>query len=637
MSLKYRPEVDGLRALAVLSVVLYHAEFYIKGEKILQGGFIGVDIFFVISGYLITSIVLKELEAGRFSFISFYDRRARRILPALFVVILASVPFALHLLLPIAMEDYSGSVLSAILMVANFWFAASDSYWGEPSALKPFLHTWSLAVEEQFYLGFPLLLLVCWKRLRRIVLPLLLVIFFSSLAYAQLMYAEQPQNVFFLLPARAWQLLAGGILAYLELTRGLAKPSGMASWLMPKIGIVMILASIVSFSENTPHPSVLTLIPVLGVVLLIRYSSPEEWVTRVLSARVIVFIGLISYSLYLWHYPIFAFQRISLGNIGDLHKWLGIVLAFILAIASYFFVERPCRRKELITTPKFLFCIGGLAAALLTFNYISYASAGLPGRYVDFSKLIAYEHYDYETPFMSHSCFLHPEDLPQDKLFPNCQYNVDDSSSKPVLMLWGDSNAAHLIPGIRSQYESDYQLLIRTTSGCGAFLGFEEPKRPGCKDINDDMVDLAEHLKPQKIIIAGLWKINFPELLEKTLFELKARGVENVYVVGPVPRWTGSLPRRLIAYGRENGRSKKLPKYLVDPIHTEVFAIESKLRAMVETQNTKYVSALDVLCNPENGCMTSLDNRDLVQWDYGHLTESGSQHLLSEIAEQLKD
>jgi len=239
MTIKYRPEIDGLRAIAVIAVVLYHAGFVINGTNSFSGGYIGVDIFFVISGYLITSIIIKEMAEQKFSFLKFYERRARRILPALFIVMLSSLPFAWIYLLPKAMKEYAASILSSLVFSSNFWFWQEDNYWAEPSALKPFLHTWSLSVEEQFYLVFPMILVMLWRFAKRHITSILVAGFLLSLLVAELGTIIHPDFTFYLLPSRGWELLAGAILAKHEMDHGrLNRPC--FDTFMPILGLFLI-------------------------------------------------------------------------------------------------------------------------------------------------------------------------------------------------------------------------------------------------------------------------------------------------------------------------------------------------------------------------------------------------------------
>ena len=243
MSLKYRPEIDGLRAIAVFAVILYHAEFNFGSYNPFKGGFIGVDVFFVISGYLITSILLREMSEGKFNFTRFYERRARRILPALFTVMSASLPFAYYTMLPKAVIEYAGSILSVLAFGSNIWFWREDSYWAAPSALKPFLHTWSLSVEEQFYVFFPIILLLLYKFAQRYITAIFAFGFLFSLLLSHFGSAYFPKATFFLLPTRAWELLAGVVLAKIEIEEGrMGRP--FLDFVMPIISLPVTFSNV---------------------------------------------------------------------------------------------------------------------------------------------------------------------------------------------------------------------------------------------------------------------------------------------------------------------------------------------------------------------------------------------------------
>ena len=343
--LSYRSEIDGLRAIAVVSVILYHAQMVLFGRDWFEGGFIGVDIFFVISGYLITRIILSELELkGSFSFLNFYERRARRILPMLFVVIFVSIPFAWQKLLPSDFVEFAESILASIFFGSNFFFYFSTTEYGADSALlKPFLHTWSLAVEEQFYLVFPILAIVAFKYFRKHFLTILVGLSFLSLQFAELMDVRNADLNFYLPFSRFWELAVGSILAYRELYY---KPSnkGFASQSLPMIGLYLISYSILFFDGKTPHPSFHTLIPIIGVALIIGFASKDELVGKVLGSKPFVWVGLISYSAYLWHFPIFAFSRMGSSEPTNYDKLEWIIVTLVLSVTSYWLIEKPFRR-----------------------------------------------------------------------------------------------------------------------------------------------------------------------------------------------------------------------------------------------------------------------------------------------------
>jgi len=349
MKLTYRPEIDGLRAIAVVAVILYHAKITIFGHQPFKGGFIGVDIFFVISGYLITSIILKELlTTGSFSFKHFYERRIRRILPALLFVMLVSLPFAWMYLLPSSFVDFSKSILYSLGFSSNFYFHYSGQIYGAiDGLLKPFLHTWSLSVEEQFYILFPIVLLVTFKYFRKYLVHILILGFVISLGLAEWTIRNYPSTSFYFLHTRMWELLAGSILAYFEITNGKRSENKTLNLILPTTGLLLIGHSILFFNDEMFHPSFYTLSPIIGVCLIIWFSNKNELITKILSTKLFVGIGLISYSLYLWHYPIFAFNRITFLTRDNIFFELLLILSvLVLSIFSYYFVEQPFRNKK---------------------------------------------------------------------------------------------------------------------------------------------------------------------------------------------------------------------------------------------------------------------------------------------------
>ena len=349
MKLTYRPEIDGLRAIAVGAVILYHTEISILGHQPFKGGFIGVDIFFVISGYLISSIILKELvTTGSFSFKHFYERRIRRILPVLLFVMLASIPFAWMYFLPSDLLDFSKSILYSIGFSSNFYFHYSGLEYSVEGLRHPFLHTWSLSVEEQYYILFPIILLITFKYFQKYLIGILIIGFFISLSFAEWTSRNYLSVSFYFLHTRMWELLAGSILAYFEITKGHRSQNKGLNLILPFIGLILIGHSIVFFNDEMFHPSFYTLSPIIGVCLIIWFSNKKEIITKILSTKLFVGIGLISYSLYIWHYPIFVFTaKLNLTEGDILKKLLIAIFIIILSIVSYYFVEKPFRNTKI--------------------------------------------------------------------------------------------------------------------------------------------------------------------------------------------------------------------------------------------------------------------------------------------------
>lgn len=339
--MKYRAEIDGLRALAVLPVILFHAGF-----EWFSGGFVGVDIFFVISGYLITTIIISEMAEGKFSIINFYERRARRILPALFFVMAACLPFAWLWLTPSDLEDFGQSLVAVSTFSSNILFWRESGYFDTAAELKPLLHTWSLAVEEQYYILFPIFIILTWRLGLKWVLILLSIVFLVSLGAAQWSAYNAPDAAFYLLPTRGWELLVGVFAAfYLKYNTYLKSHS--INQALSLLGFGMIVFSIIAFDKKTPFPSLYTLIPTIGTGLLILCAVPKTVIHKLLSLKFIVGIGLISYSAYLWHQPLLAFAKHVFSE--EVPELLMLCLCLMSLVAAWFswrFIETPFRNRK---------------------------------------------------------------------------------------------------------------------------------------------------------------------------------------------------------------------------------------------------------------------------------------------------
>lgn len=339
--MNYRSEIDGLRALAVLPVILFHAGF-----KWFSGGFVGVDVFFVISGYLISTIIISEMAEGKFSLVNFYERRARRILPALFFVMLVCLPFAWLWLLPSSLRDFGQSLVGVTTFSSNILFWLETGYFVAAIEFKPLLHTWSLAVEEQYYILFPLFLLLTWKLGVRWVLTFLFIIFSISLGFAHWGAFNQPIPTFYLLPSRVWELLIGVFLSFYLQHKSYLKSHNI-NQILSLLGLGMIIYSIIAFDESTPFPSLYALIPTVGTGLLILSAVPNTIVYKLLSFAPIVGVGLISYSAYLWHQPILVFARLRLlDEMSDIFIIILCLFSLIMGYFSWKFIEKPFRSKK---------------------------------------------------------------------------------------------------------------------------------------------------------------------------------------------------------------------------------------------------------------------------------------------------
>ena len=444
--MKYRAEIDGLRAVAVLPVIFFHA-----GYAPFRGGFVGVDVFFVISGYLITGLILEELKTGRFSIAGFYDRRARRILPALFFVVLCCIPIAWLLLLPKNLTEFFHSVMAVSLFSSNILFWFESGYFDTGAELKPLLHTWSLAVEEQFYIIFPLLLMALWRFYRSAVFWILLGLGVISLGYAHWGAYNHASATFFLLPARGWELLIGSLAAY-RIHEGFVARPGLTSNVLSAAGFLAIAYAVVDYTDRTPFPSLYALVPTVGTVLIILFAVPGTLVHRVLSLRACVGIGLISYSMYLWHQPLFVFARYLTALPEGSYVFLLLTLITTgTAYISWRYVERPFRTRKYPVWS----VLSVSAAASVAILALGFALPRLSDKQVD--------ELDYLTHWQGWTA-CYPFGA-REEAGGGCR--ILDSTRPPTFAVIGDSHAGHLASGIRELYDGSAENpLILLSGGC---------------------------------------------------------------------------------------------------------------------------------------------------------------------------
>ncbi len=379
--ISYRPEIDGLRAVAVISVILFHAHFQLFGVEPFKGGYLGVDIFFVISGYLIAGIIFSELGGGTFTLRDFYERRARRILPALLLVAATTLVIGLMVATPAPLTELAHSTFAVVFFVANIFFYMREDYFAEPGKLTPLLHTWSLAVEEQFYLLFPLLMAISWKFIRGAIIPILIAGTVISLLLAAYTDRHDPSAAFYLFHNRAWEILTGCLLASLE-KRPNPRWIAEVAFTLPTIGFGLILTSICLLDSGERSVGWNNGLAVLGTALIIRFGRGSDTVSWLLRMRPVVGLGLISYSLYLWHQPAFAFARSYMVNTPTDSTFLFLVLICVsLAYLTWRFVELPFRRRNTVTRQNLALTLTGSTAVLLVCAGLTEVSGGFPHRF----------------------------------------------------------------------------------------------------------------------------------------------------------------------------------------------------------------------------------------------------------------
>ena len=471
--MKYRPEIDGLRAVAVLPVLLFHAKF--SG---FSGGYIGVDIFFVISGYLITSVILSDLEEQRFTFVRFYERRARRILPALFLVILACIPFAVMWMHAHDLLDFAQSVGAVVLFASNVLFFKEKHYFGRDNELKPLIHTWSLSIEEQFYVIFPILLLLIWRFNKDRLGTFMMVGFIVSVAYADYSSRFHQSATFYFLHTRAWELLAGAMLARSEMGGYRLPRLPRHQDLLVLLGLAMIGVSVGLFDDTTRHPSFYTLLPVAGTMLIIQFGRTSRLAQLLLANKIAIGIGLVSYSLYLWHQPLFAFARIYASDEVLPYEY-GILIAasFVLAVLSWRYVERPFRRRQTVPA-KMLWASAVTCAGLLFASGVyGHLTRGVPQRFGPDAQKI------FEAMNSNADLLMKRDGRQCFERDPDDACRIGASGVEVTWALVGDSHAAALSISLdRSLRDVGVAGVQYTKGGCLYVPGFDRINWRYCSD-----------------------------------------------------------------------------------------------------------------------------------------------------------
>ena len=611
----YRPDIDGLRAVSILLVVGFHAQSWL-----IPGGFIGVDIFFVISGFLITGIILSQIEAGRFSALGFYARRIRRIFPALIVVLSATYVAGWFLLLPDGFVDLGKNIAASVGFVSNLFQLRQAGYFAPASADNPLLHLWSLGIEEQFYIVWPGVLLLIARSKSR---PLLIfALAAASFAVGLLIFAGYKEWAFYSPIPRVWELLAGGLVAERQIARRDFLKAGFARQhdLQATLGLALIASAAIGLNRDSTFPGVGALLPVLGAVLLIL--SPASLINRgLLSSRAMVLIGLISYPLYLWHWPLLSYLGIlRSGDPNFLEIWAAVMSAGLLSYLTYRFIELPLRRRPKVV-PKLAFSL----ASLGVIGIVTAAASGFDLRF---------------SPEIRDIARIEPQANAglRDKCFVESGFEFGsdciEAGNKKLVFLWGDSTAAAFSPGLKEAAAAHgFRMAHFEVAGCPPILADGLIGR--CDQLSEKVFEQIKASRPDILLVHAMWGPNNDlGRLKQSIDELAALKIPRIIILGPVPVWKRGLPLALVNFYRfRHGIPDRLRGGIVSGDESD-----ARMEAFARQAGVEYISARNVLCNAD-GCLTRTGptSAGVVATDLVHLSDSGSRFLAQAIAGRLFD
>ena len=623
-----RNDIDGLRTFAVLPIIAFHFGIL---PRLSSGGFVGVDVFFVISGYLITKIINADINNETYRISEFYNRRMRRIFPALFTVFFACILVAFFFSFPSEGKVIGGSIISSIFFVSNIYFYSHSGYFDKNMETNPILHTWSLSVEEQFYILFPLILYLIRNLRDKSKIRILFSIALLSFLSCVWMVRFHPQAAFFLVQFRAWELLTGSLLAVH------AVPKLIHQWqaeLTGVCGIALIVGSTVLINYNTPFPGVAALAPCLGAAAVIHSGSATTTLTsRLLAFSPIRFIGLISYSLYLWHWPLIVFYRLFVDEPGKIEKGGLVAACFLLATLSWKYVEQPFRTRPYRLNTHRTLLAGG--AVMLSASVAAAVLSPLIEKvwtYPDRAKdVLSYEKVDFGHMRVE-KCFLISSALISSSSHDNeFHYRDECLATKPGPMnflILGDSYAAHLWPGFQAYYPS-VNFLQATVGGCIPIIGAatEDPLCSGMmKYITGEFLPRT-HL--DGIILSARWRADDVQGAIKTAQALLPYA-DRVILLGPIVEYDQALPRilaRAIASHRSEAKRADIHRLAVTQ------DVDRRFAAALQDGPIEYISVYRALCDP--ACEIWARKDVPLQFDEGHLTREGSIELARRVGPQL--
>lgn len=663
---QYRPDIDGLRAIAITAVVAFHA-----GLKGVTGGFIGVDIFFVLSGFLITSMLFKEAElTGKINLQEFYARRVRRLLPASSLVLVISVLLAYFFLIPIGDEQlkFVRSAIAAAFFVSNIYFwKSSGGYFDGPSDQIPLLHTWSLSVEEQFYLIWPILLIGIVRfailkglKLRNLVLLALAAMFTSSLATSIWLSIESPSAGFYLLPSRIWELAAGAMAGVFLHKREL-KNNLNTRWfaeLLSLVGLSAIIIGIVYFDPTMAFPGWVALLPVSGTVAVVIAGalSDKNSVSRILSTKPMVWIGKLSYSWYLWHWPLLVFVKINNFGQSDLSTNLAVVVfALLLAFLTYYFVENPIRHDKpwAFRTQKGSLKLGVGMIVISIATVLALLGIRMQVQETALSKQVDFAYLDFSP--LRFTCSRNGS-MPLEVLNKTaCE--IGNKTATETIVVWGDSHSDHWMPLI-VDYFKNYRIIQYTMPGCPPLIGNNNQNVENCRAFNDlvaDSINLNPNVKG--VILAARWAAyaGSPAIQHKQkndssiYFDVSASSTQDalniltislqrtfktiykndlkILVMGGTPEFKHPVPACVFRKSPEYCRSTRAEN---DIYRAKVLSVLQEV--VIKHPNTKLADAYEALCSHQY-CPV-INNDQILYGDGDHLTGSGAKHALNSMQKE---
>ncbi|HEF4758235.1 TPA: acyltransferase [Pseudomonas putida] len=626
--LKYRSDIDGLRAIAVLSVVIFHL-----GTGLLSGGFVGVDIFFVISGFLISKIIYTETASGNFSITNFYVRRVRRILPGLLSVIIVCSIFAGYLLYPSELVSYAKSAIATALFSANIYFYSTLNYFGQSAVEIPLLHLWSLGVEEQFYILFPLLAITMASSPQRNLRIVILTLLAASLVSSVWLLVIDPSAAFYLLPFRAFEMLIGSALALPKRRISLGK---LSSAIACAVGLACIAIAIFCYDKTTLFPGLAALLPCLGAALIIYSGEQENGVSKkVLGNSYLASIGKISYSLYLVHWPIIVFGKRAFPHTDEYtFAALAFALSIFLAYLNYKYIEQNFRQPKSSQHPAKVLgaSLISLVGVICFSGLIVYKNGSIESVDARIQKALSYLTYNTKQLYKSGTCFQTAEQDPASVDISSC---LPDRKGKKV-MLWGDSHAAHYISGLSKTFEQHgYSLGFLTAQSCPPIMGVTVLSNPRCGAFNEMALPVILKEKPEMIIMSAYWMANdiTMDLLELTIRRLSDTGIKLV-ILGEGPIYKFNVPA-MVADRIKTGRQDFISSEELE--HAFLDNSYNVMRTRFSNrQDVKFVPVMDIIC-PGYKCPLTTPDGTPTAFDIAHLTKEGSEMFSERLTPAILD